>query len=289
MVLLRWILAVIGAVAAWWSLPLHAANEATLEAVQWPVWIERAGQQQPAQPGMVLQSNDRLLTGKSARVLVRLADGSAVKLGEQASFGVSEIRREGEFLQAVLDASKGAFRFTTGLFNKVLGKRDVKIRVPNATLGVRGTDLWGKAEGDGYLVLLIEGRITVADGAGDPQEMAKALEYQTGGAGRATQRQSAEASQIKVWAAETEVDTARPHGSTRGKASAMLAKGVEQAAALALYDGGRRAGYPVRLSPVGDGRFDVRVSGLTDRRHADALVKAIEASLQGLNQGAPAR
>src|SRR5262245_15552367 len=70
----------IGAVAA------HAAPNAEVEAVQMPAWIERDGQRSPLEVGALLRNDDQIETGAAARVLLRLSDGSTVRLGENARF-----------------------------------------------------------------------------------------------------------------------------------------------------------------------------------------------------------
>lgn len=52
-------------------------------------WAERGAQRFPLSPGTALDSGDMLLTGQGARVLFKAADGSAIKLGENARLQVS--------------------------------------------------------------------------------------------------------------------------------------------------------------------------------------------------------
>ena len=56
----------------------------------------------------------------------------------------------------------GAFRFTTQALSRFHGERDVKVRIVTITAGIRGTDLWGKADKTRDIVCLIEGKITVS-------------------------------------------------------------------------------------------------------------------------------
>jgi hypothetical protein len=49
----------------------------------------------------------------------------------------------------------GAFRFTT---SSQARKRDIAIKVKNVSIGIRGTDLWGKSTDERDLVCLIEGK-----------------------------------------------------------------------------------------------------------------------------------
>jgi hypothetical protein len=148
------------------ALPAAAAPAAVVEGVQMPAWAERAVaggiRRIPLAPGMELRAGDEVKTGAGSRVYLKLAEGSLVKLGENASLRILEIapERHGLF-RAALHVLEGAFRFTTDLLAKER-RRDVSIRVATVTAGIRGTDLWGKSDReDRQVVCLIEGRIEV--------------------------------------------------------------------------------------------------------------------------------
>src|SRR5688572_33382436 len=64
---------------------------ATVDGVQMPAWLERDGKRVPLAPGIELRAGDRILSGSGARVAVKLAEGSVVRLGER-----SEERRVGK-------------------------------------------------------------------------------------------------------------------------------------------------------------------------------------------------
>src|SRR5687768_2531373 len=64
------------------------AQTLVVESVVSPAWVERGGTREPLQPGAVLRAKDKVHTGASARLLLRLAEGSAVKLGEHATLAV---------------------------------------------------------------------------------------------------------------------------------------------------------------------------------------------------------
>ena len=132
-----------------------------IDSLQSPAWLIRGGLTVPLSPATELYAGDELRTGKSARILLLLNEGSAVRLGENATFTIAAAQRKSGVFSAALNIAEGAFRFTT----KALAKaqpRDVKIRVAgNATIGIRGTDLWGRGRGDKDIVCLIEGKIDV--------------------------------------------------------------------------------------------------------------------------------
>ena len=123
----------------------------------------------PLAIGMALNNKDSIYTGPGSRALLRLADGSLIKLGENGSARARRSRRRKNsaprnVVTASLDVVSGAFRFTTQALSRFRGERDVKVRIVTITAGIRGTDLWGKADATRDIVCLIEGRITVARG-----------------------------------------------------------------------------------------------------------------------------
>ncbi len=145
---------------------LAGARTLTVEAVVSPAWVEHAGGgREPLVPGTELRNGDRVLTGSGARALLRMAEGSAIKLGENASLGVDRLADKGiaasRIVSGVLDVAQGAFRFTTRVSGAPCASRDLNIRIATVTAGIRGTDLWGKSSTECDVVCLIEGRIFV--------------------------------------------------------------------------------------------------------------------------------
>ncbi len=142
---------------------VQAEPDAQVQAVQMPAWLQRDGSMQPLSAGAELRNGDKLVTGAKARIYVQTADGSTVKLGENATLkldGLSQQRAEQSLFSAVLNVAKGAFRFTTASIAK-LNAREVTVKVAGATIGIRGTDVWGKDGSEQGVVCLIEGRIDV--------------------------------------------------------------------------------------------------------------------------------
>lgn len=58
---------------------LLAAPAAVIDGLQMPAWRERGAQREPLRPRLELASGDKLITGESARVLVRVTEGSSIK------------------------------------------------------------------------------------------------------------------------------------------------------------------------------------------------------------------
>lgn len=138
------------------------ANGAKVEAMQMPAWVERAGSKQPLKPGMELTSGDLLTTGEGARLLLRLQEGSLIKMGEQASLDLTAMLppdNEQGLFEAAINVIKGAFRFTTTALGQTR-QRNIDIRIGNVSAGIRGTDIWGSAKSDKDILCLIEGKIS---------------------------------------------------------------------------------------------------------------------------------
>lgn len=280
--MMKRILAVLALLAAGGA----AAANLTVEAVVSPAWVERAGGAREAlAPGALLRGGDRVLTGAGARALLRMPEGSAVKLGENASFGVSRLEDRGaaagRVVTGTLDVAQGAFRFTTRFFGAPRAKRELDIRIVTVTAGIRGTDLWGKGSAERDIVCLIEGQIEV-EHRGEKIAMRDPLSFLI--APREGARLPAApvpAAQLQEWAAETEIAPAsgasRRNGGHRALAGSALDAGAAEAAAGRL----RAAGYPavVRAYRAGDGlRYDVNIAGLATAEDAARLEQALRAA-----------
>ena len=248
---------------------LASAQTAVVEAVQYPAWLERGGHAVPLTPGTVLQPRDGLRTGGNARVQMKMAEGSTVKLGENAKFIIDTADNRGAF-RAALSVIAGAFRFTTDELRKSQ-KRDVTIRVKNVTAGIRGTDLWGKSTDERDLVCLLEGSISVGSQGHPEVTLDKPLDFYQKPRDGAPSVAKVDEAQIKLWAAETELSPEGP-GATRGGTWAVIAgKYGKRDHALELNRILRANGYPTEVA-VRDGLFVVQIGGLVGESEARALM-----------------
>lgn len=270
-----------------------AAPTAVVEGVQMPAWVERGGVKQPISAGMELNQSDKISTGANSRLLLRLAEGSQVKLGENALLSLDKLSQSREnkqtFLQAAIDVARGAFRFTTDVKAKLSSKREVDIRVATVTAGIRGTDLWGKSAGDRDIVCLIEGKIAVQREQDAPITMDQALQFYIApktAEGRADRSQpepqlaAVDQKQLDQWATETEIAAGAGAARKGGKFKVVAASSPDQEAALKVYDQLRAAGYPAQVHPVGSAgkrSYEVRIAGLASRADADNLAGRLEA------------
>jgi hypothetical protein len=262
---------VLGAVLALVAAAAAQAEVATVEAVQYPAWLERGGASVPLVPGTRLQALDQLRTGDNARVRLKMGEGSAVKLGERARF-VIEVAEDRNIFRAGLAVLAGAFRFTTDkLANR---KRDVSIRAKSVTVGIRGTDLWGKSNDERDLVCLLEGKISVG-AEGHPQvTLDKPLDFYQKPRDGAPSVASVDPKQLQEWAAETELSPDGAGASVQGRWRVVAAVSPKRDAALAVNRRLRAAGYPSEVVPRDD-YFAVQVRRLAGEKEARALMAAI--------------
>jgi hypothetical protein len=261
-----WLLAAaLAAVPAW-------GQVAHIEAVQYPAWLERGGYRVPLTPGIPLQARDKLRTGANARVQLRLGEGSAVRLGENAQFVVERAAHRGAF-RAALSVIAGAFRFTS----QAPRTRDIAIKVRNVTLGIRGTDVWGKSTEERDLVCLIEGRISVGSEGHPTVTLDQPLDFYQRARDGLPEVAKVDAKQLEAWAKETEI--ARGGGAARpgGKWRVVVAVFEGRNQALQFSRGLRAQGYPSEVASL-QGKFLVQVPGMGSEEDARSLM----ASLRGI-------
>lgn len=273
-----------------------AAQTLTVEAVVSPAWLERGGARVPLAVGMRLTDGERIHTGPGARALLRMAEGSAMKLGENAALGLDGLadRRSGQaarLVTASLDVARGAFRFTTGIFGRSEARRDVRIRVATVTAGIRGTDLWGKSDEKRDLVCLIEGRISVNNLQTGEFTMAVPLTFFVAPRGQKPLPVApVDPKQLEEWAAETEIETGSGGARRGGRYHVTASVSPDRTSALAVHDALRAAGYPAIVRPVrteSGAEYRVRLLGFPSLSDARAVVERLKAL--GMKEAAVSR
>lgn len=267
------------------AIPLaaSAAPPAVVESIGLPAWVVRDGTRLPLTAGRSLAAGEMIITGRGSRALLRLDDGSAVKLGEDTRFVVWSARTvesSSPLFQATLRVLTGAFRFTTSALAKTRMKREVNIQLSTVTAGIRGTDLWGRSTEDRDFVVLIEGKIGVrrADEGEVILDAPRSLFSAPKGAptppvGTVT------SSELDGYAAQTEIMAGSGAVVAGGAWKVTAVETREQAAALAAYDQLREAGYPAVIDPRGRGDsaiYRVRLTGLASKADAAALAARLK-------------
>ncbi len=252
--------------------------DAQVRAVQVPAWVIRGGSRRALEPGERLQDGDEIDTGTGARALLALADGSTIKLGENARFALHGMRqpgRPGGLFRAALEVVAGAFRFTTSAVYKVAARRDVQISLPTATIGIRGTDVWGKSTADRDLVVLIEGQVSLTrrDGKRLDLDRPKSLYQALRNAG-VLPIETISDDALAQAARETEIEPGQGAIGKDGKWLLEADPGLPEPDAQALYRRLRDAGYPVQVHRVrrsGATVYAVRLPGLLSEADGAAI------------------
>lgn len=262
------------------SKPARPAPLAMVEAVQMPAWFERSGARYPLTPGVELKDRDQVMTGANSRLLLRMADGSSVKLGENGSLLFEGMRMRGDkVFEAAMKVAEGAFRFTSGFFAPFRGRREVSVTVRTVTAGIRGTDLWGKSTPDRQILCLIEGKVDVTPPGESPISMDQRLSFYVREGGRSQPVAIVLADQLREWAGETETQTGRGVSKRGGKWKLTASSGLTPNRALDLYRDLRNAGYPAEIIPskIGNKRvYNVRLSNFETRKDAEFVASALK-------------
>ncbi|MCE9570670.1 MAG: FecR family protein [Rhodocyclales bacterium] len=275
--------AVLASLAMLLSAPVFAAAAATVDAVQSPAWRDRDGMTVALAAGMELKSGDVVRTGAGARAYLMLAEGSRVKLGEGASFSfhTRSLRPEKSF-RGALDVLAGAFRFTTGKFAKARS-REVSIRVGTATIGIRGTDVWGKTDKDGDLVALLEGRIDITR-AGQVTEMGQAMSYYDAPSGKVAEVKPLDMETFVKLARQTDILAGDGASQRKGKWRVLAGSAGDEAAALEIYDQARDAGFAARIKPreaeAEAWSYDVVLTGFASAAEAEVAAARLKAATE---------
>ena len=268
-----------------------ARPNVVVEGVQMPAWVEHAsGAREALALGAALNNKDRILTGPGARAQLRLADGSLIKLGENGILALDDLGQKKikltDVVTASLDVVSGAFRFTTQALYKFRGERDVKVRIVTITAGIRGTDLWGKADKTRDIVCLIEGNITVTREQ-QAFTMDQPMSFYIAPRDKPAEPVAPVAKeQLDKWALETDIADGAGAARKGGKWRVYLAEAGNQADALRTYDQLRNAGYAAEIRPVTSETgtsYRVRISNLASKQEAAALGAKLKGGM-GINE-----
>ena len=121
-----------------------AERVASVIGVEGVVTVIREGNDLPVTRGETLYKADQITTGRDSAIELKMLDGSFINLGELADMLIKElvfdpIKKDG-FMD--LEVAVGAFRIVSGSIAK-LGPDLMQLKIPVATIGIRGTGLVG--------------------------------------------------------------------------------------------------------------------------------------------------
>lgn len=122
----------------------------------------REGQVAALGPSDPVAWRDTLTTGEDGRLRVALLDEGAVMLGENTNLTVDELTvgEQDSFLRLTVD---GPFRLLSGALHH---KEGTTIVTPVATIGIRGTDVWGGEIDGAWGVFILSGQVEVTTDGG---------------------------------------------------------------------------------------------------------------------------
>ena len=272
-----------GAAAAQTAAGSKAARPAalaTVELVQLSASVERGKQLVPLGPGTEVREGDRLNTGAQSRLLLKLADGSYVSMGEKGSlfFDRMQVRDDGIF-DAAIFVAEGAFRFTAGIVGKFAGKREVSVAVNNVTAGIRGTDFWGKSSQESDIVCVIEGKVEVTPPGERPFTLDEPLSFYALEGNLSRPVASVPVDRFREWVAETEEQQGRGIASRGGKWKIAVASPKKFGEAFGIYDALRKAGHAAEIVPAKAGEervYGVRLANFETEKDAKAVVEVLK-------------
>lgn len=260
-----------------------AADGGVVEEFQMPAWIEHSnGTKEPLKPGMKVNSGDVISTGSTARLLVRLEEGSLVKLGENGRLDFKSLNppeEEQGFFEAALNVVRGAFRFTTTKFGQNR-RRNVNVKIGVITAGIRGTDIWGNSTIEKDVLCLIEGKIS-AQRDGEPEfTMEDPLSFYIVPKDKPAEPvQPVPAEELAKWAAKTEVLAGGGVLSINGRWAVNLMSLNSENATQPLRTQLSNAGYATEVQEISiNGRnwYRIRVVGFKTREDARTFADTID-------------
>ncbi|MGH8369969.1 MAG: hypothetical protein ACRESC_03215, partial [Gammaproteobacteria bacterium] len=157
---------------------------------------------------------------------------------------------QGSLFKGALHILKGVFRFTTSLIGKSM-RRNVQIQVGTATIGIRGTDVWGRAGSDGDLVALLEGKAEMQAPGHAMMMMDQPMHYmmmpKTG-----SMQMNVPVTQANLadWAAQTDVHTGAGVLTTDGQWVVALVSSTDDRETTRWMNKFAIAGYPTEDTQV---------------------------------------
>lgn len=275
------------AAAAPAPMPAPAAGNppagSVVSAVQSPAWLVHSGATTPLRPGMQVGEGDTLRTAAGGRVYLELPEHSTVKLGENTEFATPAMKmdqdNQGSLFKGVLHVLKGVFRFTTSVVGHS-ERRHVDIQVGVATIGVRGTDVWGRSADDGSLVALLEGKVSMDMPGHASMAMEKPMHFMTMATSGADMKMDQEVTPDKVadWAAQTDVVAGSGVLTDDGKFVVALISSTSDADTAMLMKKLAAAGFPAddtQVTVKGTPYHRLVVNQVSSYRDAAALAAKI--------------
>lgn len=113
-------------------------------------------------------TSDEVFTGPESKALLLFIDDTQVTLGDNAEVKIKDFTFEpedGGKKSALITFMRGSFLFVTGKIDKVMNP-DVTLETPYASIGIRGTTVWGGTLDDAYNIFVQDGTVSVRNDRG---------------------------------------------------------------------------------------------------------------------------
>ncbi len=139
--------------------PVYAASQAgEVESLDGSAQaISPAGQERSLSKGDKIYTGDRVLTKYRASLRLRFLDKTKFELGPNSDMTIDKFVYDPDPAKSSFATriAKGAFRFVTGLVAR-FRPAAMRVGLPVATIGIRGTNVVGQADATTATVILLE-------------------------------------------------------------------------------------------------------------------------------------
>ena len=261
-----------------------------VEAVQLPAWHIKNGRRLPLAPGDRLATGEELETASGAGVVVQLAEGSLIRLGEKTRLGIQRLEvntaDDRTAVQSELKLFNGFFRFTTSAVAKVAGTRKIDVSLRTATVGIRGTDFWTMTDDKHDATCLFEGKVDLAT----RDQGALTLDKPTAFWARFFDQPvkpvgNATPDELAKFIKTTELQPGQGVAVVGGRWRVVAAAAKSYSVAKRLEARLREQGYPAQVKAkqvAGAIVHEVRINGLVSMEDAQAVLSRMVA-IEGVN------
>ncbi|MDH3448884.1 MAG: SPOR domain-containing protein [Gammaproteobacteria bacterium] len=237
-----------GLIFAFCSAATPAADDAWVVAMNYPAWVVRNYETLPLLPGIVLQENDLLRTGKGGRLQLRLADGSVLQIGESSRLVMMST--------ASFQVLRGVFRVIPEFFDGASGGYRLEARIGAIGAAWRNSSLWGRADLERDAICLVEGELNVGSVGFEGVDMNQALSCYVKPRNQAPLPVDLiDIRQHQLWMDETELETASGIATRDGRWQLVLISLTNSKPAEQALTEFHQKGFAVqRISVVRNGR-----------------------------------
>lgn len=125
--------------------------------------------------GSEILVGDVISTGKKARIEIQMLDESVMTLSERTNFVIVDFIFKPTEGNAAFRLLEGAFKAASGELVKLTGAT-MTVETRTATIGIRGTEVWGGALADDFEVALLSGKSVYVETRNGRVELNKAGE-----------------------------------------------------------------------------------------------------------------